>query len=113
MYTSYEYFNLCPRCQETVPPFGCCVFCNFSEADDAVKNDQLKELLPYGFGVHHAGLPRTDRTLVEDLFADGEAREVHDRAIGVQETHLRHRRLPTRDPRPGSRRIRRPGDRLR
>ena len=42
MYTNYEYFNLCPRCQETVPPFGCCVFCNFSEADDAVKQREAK-----------------------------------------------------------------------
>ncbi|CBZ54476.1 RNA helicase-related protein required for pre-mRNA splicing, related [Neospora caninum Liverpool] len=40
-----------------------------SEAE-AVKTGDLKELLPYGFAVHHAGLPRTDRKLVEDLFAD-------------------------------------------
>ncbi|PFH35874.1 putative activating signal cointegrator 1 complex subunit 3 family 1 ASCC3L1 [Besnoitia besnoiti] len=40
-----------------------------SEAE-AVKTSDLKELLPYGFAVHHAGLPRTDRKLVEDLFAD-------------------------------------------
>eukprot|EP00727_Mastigamoeba_balamuthi_P013194 m51a1_g8498 putative u5 small nuclear ribonucleoprotein 200 kda helicase-like (2194) ;mRNA; r:37531-45528 len=31
----------------------------------------LQELLPYGFAVHHAGLAREDRSLVEDLFADG------------------------------------------
>lgn len=37
---------------------------------EAVKTSDLKELLPYGFAVHHAGLPRTDRKLVEDLFAD-------------------------------------------
>ncbi|EKX73191.1 U5 small ribonucleoprotein-specific helicase, putative [Theileria equi strain WA] len=41
-----------------------------SEAE-AIKNAELKELLPYGFGIHHAGLPRSDRKLVEDLFADG------------------------------------------
>lgn len=35
-----------------------------------VKNHDLKELLPYGFGIHHAGMNRVDRTLVEDLFAD-------------------------------------------
>lgn len=34
------------------------------------KNADLKELLTYGFAVHHAGLTRSDRTLVEDLFAD-------------------------------------------
>ena len=34
------------------------------------KNDKLKELLPYGFGIHHAGLHRIDRTTVEYLFGD-------------------------------------------
>ena len=37
----------------------------------ACKNSDLAELLPYGIGVHHAGLGRSDRTLVEDLFSDG------------------------------------------
>lgn len=40
-----------------------------SEAEQ-VKNAELKDLLPYGFGIHHAGMSRVDRTLVEDLFAD-------------------------------------------
>ena len=35
------------------------------------KNPDLKELLPYGFAIHHAGMNRVDRTLVEELFADG------------------------------------------
>lgn len=39
------------------------------EAED-VKNPELKDLLPYGFAIHHAGMTRVDRTLVEDLFAD-------------------------------------------
>lgn len=30
----------------------------------------MKDLLPYGFAIHHAGMTRVDRTLVEDLFAD-------------------------------------------
>ena len=34
-----------------------------------MKTAQLKELLPFGIGVHHAGLPQTDRGSVEDLFA--------------------------------------------
>ncbi|KAM8973353.1 U5 small nuclear ribonucleoprotein 200 kDa helicase [Pelodytes ibericus] len=34
------------------------------------KNLELKDLLPYGFAIHHAGMSRVDRTLVEDLFAD-------------------------------------------
>ena len=40
-----------------------------TEADQA-KNLELKDLLPYGFAIHHAGMSRVDRTLVEDLFAD-------------------------------------------
>ena len=40
-----------------------------SEALNA-KSAELAELLPYGIGVHHAGLCRSDRQLMEDLFAD-------------------------------------------
>eukprot|EP00730_Choanoeca_flexa_P002247 TRINITY_DN10972_c0_g1_i1.p1 TRINITY_DN10972_c0_g1~~TRINITY_DN10972_c0_g1_i1.p1 ORF type:complete len:1796 (+),score=582.18 TRINITY_DN10972_c0_g1_i1:116-5389(+) len=35
------------------------------------KNKDLQDLLPYGFACHHAGMSRADRTLVEELFADG------------------------------------------
>ncbi|CAL0310752.1 unnamed protein product [Lupinus luteus] len=38
---------------------------------DLVKSNDLKDLLPYGFAIHHAGMTRADRNLVEDLFADG------------------------------------------
>ena len=34
------------------------------------KNADLKDVLPYGFAIHHAGMAREDRELVEDLFAD-------------------------------------------
>jgi pre-mRNA-splicing helicase BRR2 len=37
---------------------------------ECVSSD-LKELMPCGIGIHHAGLQRKDRTLVEELFADG------------------------------------------
>ncbi|KAK6913571.1 DEAD/DEAH box helicase domain [Dillenia turbinata] len=37
---------------------------------DLMKNNDLKDLLPYGFAIHHAGLARGDRELVEALFAD-------------------------------------------
>lgn len=36
-----------------------------------VQDANLKDVLPYGFGIHHAGMSRPDRQLVEDLFADG------------------------------------------
>ncbi|KAL8914049.1 MAG: hypothetical protein Q9171_001300 [Xanthocarpia ochracea] len=38
---------------------------------EAVGDRELKDLMPYGFGIHHAGMTRADRSSVEDLFADG------------------------------------------
>jgi pre-mRNA-splicing helicase BRR2 len=42
-----------------------------TEAEATAKDEALKDLLPYGFAIHHAGMTRADRTLVEELFADG------------------------------------------
>jgi pre-mRNA-splicing helicase BRR2 len=36
-----------------------------------VKDSNLRDLLPFGFAIHHAGMTREDRALVEELFADG------------------------------------------
>jgi pre-mRNA-splicing helicase BRR2 len=36
-----------------------------------VKDSNLRDLLPFGFAIHHAGMSRKDRGLVEELFADG------------------------------------------
>ncbi|OAA63683.1 pre-mRNA splicing factor [Niveomyces insectorum RCEF 264] len=41
------------------------------EASEQAMDKDLKDLLPYGFGIHHAGMSRVDRTDVEDLFAQG------------------------------------------
>lgn len=41
------------------------------EAEKIERNEDLKDILPYGFGIHHAGMKRKDRTLVENAFADG------------------------------------------
>lgn len=41
-----------------------------TEAEQVTDRD-LKDLMPYGFGIHHAGMSRADRGSVEDLFADG------------------------------------------
>ena len=38
---------------------------------ETCKNSDLQDLLPYGFAIHHAGMTRADRNLVEELFADG------------------------------------------
>uniref|UniRef100_A0A0N5BBZ1 U5 small nuclear ribonucleoprotein 200 kDa helicase n=1 Tax=Strongyloides papillosus TaxID=174720 RepID=A0A0N5BBZ1_STREA len=37
---------------------------------EQIKNPDLKDLLQFGFGIHHAGMNRIDRTTVEDLFGD-------------------------------------------
>eukprot|EP00039_Didymoeca_costata_P018603 m.334150 g.334150 ORF g.334150 m.334150 type:complete len:2153 (-) comp17301_c0_seq1:1767-8225(-) len=42
-----------------------------NQSEEATKDKALQDLLPYAFAVHHAGMGRPDRTLVEDLFADG------------------------------------------
>lgn len=34
-------------------------------------NQDLKDVLPFGIGIHHAGLTKRDRKMVEDLFAGG------------------------------------------
>ncbi|KAF5338188.1 hypothetical protein D9757_014975 [Collybiopsis confluens] len=36
-----------------------------------VRDTVLKDLLPFGIGIHHAGMSKEDRGLVEELFADG------------------------------------------
>lgn len=38
---------------------------------EAVTDRDLRDIMPYGFGIHHAGMSRSDRTSVEDLFAEG------------------------------------------
>lgn len=38
---------------------------------EASANKNVAEILPSGFGIHHAGLSKIDRSVVEDLFAQG------------------------------------------
>ncbi|PNS20329.1 Pre-mRNA-splicing factor brr2 [Sphaceloma murrayae] len=44
------------------------------EEADSTSNADLKDILPYGFGIHHAGMSRVDRNSVEELFSHGELR---------------------------------------
>ena len=37
---------------------------------ETTKNSDLRDLLPYGIAIHHAGMARADRTMVEELFGD-------------------------------------------
>ncbi|KZT38321.1 putative RNA helicase [Sistotremastrum suecicum HHB10207 ss-3] len=41
------------------------------EVNKGVGDANLRDLLPFGFAIHHAGMTREDRALVEDLFGDG------------------------------------------
>jgi len=42
-----------------------------TEEANNVKDSNLRDLLPFGFAIHHAGMTREDRGLVEELFHDG------------------------------------------
>ena len=44
------------------------------EESEASNDTNLKDLMPYGFGIHHAGMSAADRESVEDLFAHGSLR---------------------------------------
>ena len=51
-----------------------CSICKVGTAKSAVgksRNKQLVELFDNGFGIHHAGMLRSDRNLVEKLFSQG------------------------------------------
>ena len=37
-----------------------------------INDKELKQLMPYGVGFHHAGMLRADRNLVERLFFEGD-----------------------------------------
>ncbi|CAH8357914.1 unnamed protein product [Eruca vesicaria subsp. sativa] len=50
---------------------------------ELVENSDLKKLLPYGFGIHHSGLTRGDREIVETLFGEGYVRVLVSTATSV------------------------------
>ncbi|KAG0300672.1 hypothetical protein BGZ98_008986, partial [Dissophora globulifera] len=50
------------------------------------KNREMKELFQYGFGIHHAGMLRADRTLTEKMFADGLIRAIVIKGTQVYNT---------------------------
>ena len=59
------------QCQDL---FNCQAAEGFATAIQDLKNSkgrELREIVPMGFGIHHAGMPRSDRNRVERLFAQG------------------------------------------
>ena len=60
--------------QQCLSLFDCQAVEGFATAIKDLKNTkgrELREIVPKGFGTHHAGMPRSDRNRVELLFAQG------------------------------------------
>ncbi|KAJ0048593.1 hypothetical protein Pint_16195 [Pistacia integerrima] len=55
---------------------------------DIVKSNDIKDLLPYGFAIHHAGMTRGDREFVENLFGDGHVQVLVSTATPAWEVNL-------------------------
>ena len=55
------------------------------EEAEQCTDPNLKTILPHGFAIHHAGMSRANRTLVEDLFAGG-----HVQVYSMLQTVFRH-----------------------
>lgn len=49
----------------------CALFLFFSFPFFSSRNSDMSELFQYGFSMHHAGMVRPDRTLIEQAFAAG------------------------------------------
>uniref|UniRef100_A0A8C8K5Z9 U5 small nuclear ribonucleoprotein 200 kDa helicase n=1 Tax=Oncorhynchus tshawytscha TaxID=74940 RepID=A0A8C8K5Z9_ONCTS len=69
------YYIKKKKCFTTFSPqfLSCLIAATLQRAWEAKVRSIIKvvmDLLPYGFAIHHAGMTRVDRTLVEDLFAD-------------------------------------------
>ena len=60
--------------QQCLDLFDCQAAVGFATAMKDLKNTkgrELREIVPRGIGTHHAGMPRSDRNRVEQLFAQG------------------------------------------
>ena len=71
--TARTLFNMAmdQQCTDLFDPTGHPKFDLTSREMKQSKGRELRELLPKGFGTHHAGMPRTDRNLVERFFSEG------------------------------------------
>uniref|UniRef100_A0A671V6M3 Activating signal cointegrator 1 complex subunit 3 n=1 Tax=Sparus aurata TaxID=8175 RepID=A0A671V6M3_SPAAU len=49
------------------PDYGHCE----KQVDKRSRNKQMKEMFPEGFGIHHAGMLRSDRSMMESMFSKG------------------------------------------
>ena len=66
----------------------------FTEGAVNVKDSNLRDLLPFGFAIHRAGMSREDRGLVEELFADGSIHPgLGSQLTGTHRYYQRHTNL--------------------
>lgn len=59
------------QCQDLLDCQGVEGYGNAIRDLKSTKGRELRELVPKGFGTHHAGMPRSDRNRVEQLFGQG------------------------------------------
>jgi antiviral helicase SLH1 len=45
------------------------------------RNKEMKELFDAGFGIHHAGMLRSDRNMMERMFEDQAIKACHSRVV--------------------------------
>jgi antiviral helicase SLH1 len=58
-------------CTDLFDPSGHPKYENALKDMKSSRGRELRELLPKGIGIHHAGMARSDRNMMEKLFADG------------------------------------------
>lgn len=61
-----NYGDICIFQPDQGPDYGQC-----EKQIQRSRNKQMKEMFPEGFGIHHAGMLRSDRNLMESMFSKG------------------------------------------
>uniref|UniRef100_A0A8C6SMC7 Activating signal cointegrator 1 complex subunit 3 n=1 Tax=Neogobius melanostomus TaxID=47308 RepID=A0A8C6SMC7_9GOBI len=61
-----NYGDICVFQPDQGPDYGQC-----EKQVQRSRNKQMREMFPEGFGIHHAGMLRSDRSLMESMFSKG------------------------------------------
>jgi activating signal cointegrator complex subunit 3 len=56
---------------ETAPSFHKMTEAQIKKVVDTLSDSALRHVIPFGIGIHHAGLPPKDKVIVEELFKSG------------------------------------------
>ena len=70
--TAMELIEILKTQHRHLPLFECADKQKVMREVSKSRNDQVKELFPWGFSVHHAGMLRKDRNMVEAMFHNGD-----------------------------------------